>query len=46
VNGYTPLANLVERLQPGTDWLASAWALLQEGLVSRVDPPLMHAWAR
>lgn len=45
VNGYTPLASLVERLQPGTDWLASAWALLQDGLVSRVDPPFTQAWA-
>ena len=38
VNGYTPLANLVERLEPSADWRASAWGLLEEGLVSRVDP--------
>ena len=38
VNGYTPLANLVERLEPSADWHASAWGLLEEGLVARVDP--------
>ena len=38
VNGYTPLGSLVERLQPNADAHASAWGLLEDGLVSRVDP--------
>jgi len=38
VNGYTPLADLAPRLPPEADWHASAWGLLEEGLVSRVDP--------
>ena len=39
VNGYTPLGSLADRLQPDADAHASAWGLLEEGLVSRVEPP-------
>lgn len=39
VNGFTPLAELAERLPPASDWRESAWGLLESGLVSRVDPP-------
>ncbi len=38
VNGYTPLSNLADRLQPDADAQASAWGLLEDGLISRVDP--------
>ena len=38
VNGYTSLGDLAERLPPESDWRESAWGLLEDGLVSRVDP--------
>ena len=38
VNGYTPLGDLAERLPPDSDWSESAWGLLEDGLVTRVDP--------
>ncbi len=46
VNGYTPLGHLAERLQPEADWVASAWGLLEDGLVARVDPELEPEWRR
>jgi hypothetical protein len=45
VNGYTPLADLADRLPAETDWHASAWGLLEDGLVERVDPSPPPAWA-
>jgi hypothetical protein len=46
VNGYTPLGDLAERLHPEADWAASAWGLLEDGLVSRVDPEFEPEWRR